>query len=373
VDNTNYSPLMLEAVVASRVLEPDPFVLVDVGCGLGLDPAWRLFGRYLHAHGFEPQVDECKRLARQEKNRNVQYHAAMVGLPDGDPFHLRKAENAEHEAYYDVFNRSSAWAGVAREAADDLPFEQTNDWQATELSNDKVGLGPFLDEHGVTSVDFVKIDTDGADLEVLLSFDEAIERESVLGFMVETPFYGSDSDTSNTFHNIDRLLKRHGFLLYNLSVNRYSRGALPARFALRMLAQTDTGQAMWGDLVFLRDAVGPGHERFGALTPTKLLKLACLYELFRVPDAAAELLVARRAEVEGLVDVDRMLDLLTPPLDGQQLGYREYLAAFAADPTRFYAPEQAPEPPPVEEQPEEPPPPVTAERESTVRRWLSRF
>jgi FkbM family methyltransferase len=349
VDNTNYSPEMLEAVVASGALDTDPFVLVDVGCGLGLDPAWRLFGRLLHAHGFDPQVQECERLAGLEKNANVHYHAALVGLPADHPVIVRR--RAETDLYFDPFGRSSATAGAAGE----LPFAETNDWRALELATETVGLAEFLRDRGVEQVDFVKVDTDGSDLDVLLSFEEAMEPSRVLGFMVETPFPGSASDTANSFHNIDGLLKRHGFLLYNLTVNRYTRSALPGRFVYRMMAQTTSGQPMWGDLIYLRDAVGPGWARFGELSPAKLLKLACLYELFQVPDCAAELLVARRAELAGLVDVDRMLDLLTPPLDGRRVGYREYVETFAEDPASFYPPDPASEAP-----------------ESAVRRWLSR-
>ena len=64
------------------------------------------------------------------------------------------------------------------------------------------------------------------------------------------------------------------------------------------------------------------------LAPRKLLKLACLYELFRLPDCAAELLLAFRAQLEGLLDVDHALDLLTPAIGGQPSSYAGYVAAF---------------------------------------------
>jgi hypothetical protein len=97
--------------------------------------------------------------------------------------------------------------------------------------------------------------------------------------------------------------------------------------------------------------------RFGDLTPVKLLKLACLYELFSVPDCAAEILVTHRDRLSPLVDVDRLLDLLTPPLDGRPVSYREYLDAFEQDPARFYPSPHEPEPPAPP-----PPPPTLAQR-----------
>ncbi len=336
MDNASYSPPMLLEIARGDALADDPFVLVDVGCGLGIDDAWRLF-RNLHAHAFDAQLGEIDRLRRQEKNPNVHYHAALVGLPADHPVARRRQELISEAAYFEPFGRTSAMAAVARAAVSgDATFYETNDWPRLELSTRTVGLADFLRSEGVDSVDFVKTDTDGGDLEVLLSFEDMIESSGVLGFMVETPFTGSADEAAHTFHNVDRFMKRHGFLLCALSVNRYSRAALPAQFQHSILAQTVTGQPMWGDAVYLREGSHPDHVRFGELSSTKLLKLACLYELFEAPDIAAEILVTHRELMSPIVDADRMLDQLTPPLHGKAMGYREYLAVFTDDPTQFY-------------------------------------
>jgi FkbM family methyltransferase len=328
---------MLRAIVKGTAFANDPFMLVDVGCGLGLDPAWRQFGAHLQAHAFDAQLVEIERLGREEKNPGVHYHAAMVGLPDDHPVVKRRRERMAEEAYFQPFGRTSTMTALNRASATGgVPFYETNDWSTLELATQKVSLAEFLKARGVQSVDFVKTDTDGGDLDVLLSFEDMIGSAGVLGFMVETMFTGSADESVHTFHNVDRLMKRHGFMLGAISVNRYSRAALPAPFTYAILAQTVTGQPLWGDLVYLRDGVHPDYVRFGELSPVKLLKLACLYELFLVPDCAAEILVTHRELLSPLVDVDRMLDLLTPPLDGRVVSYREYVAAFEQDPTRFY-------------------------------------
>ena len=364
MDNANYDPPMLLDIARGDALTRDPFVLVDVGCGLGIDDAWRRFSTHLHAHAFDPQLEEIERLQREEQNPNVHYHAALVGLPDAPP-------RVPDDAYFDPFGRTSTWAALVRSrAAADGPagLLETNDWPGRELAERKVGLSDFLHSHDVEHVDFVKIDTDGDDFDVILSFEEMIESSGVLGFMVEAPFGGSDSETVHTFHNVDRFMKRHGFLLCTLSVNHNSRAALPAPFKYPMLAQTTWGQVTWSDLVYLREGAHPGYVRFGELSPTKLLKLACLYELFQAPDCAAEILVTHREGLSPLVDVERLLDLLTPPLEGRVVTYREYLAAFEQDPTTFYPqPEPEPEPEP------EPPPPTPVQRaKHVVARALGR-
>jgi hypothetical protein len=106
----------------------------------------------------------------------------------------------------------------------------------------------------------------------------------------------------------------------------------------RVMAQTSYGQVMWGDLVYLRDGGSPNYVDFWGreLSATKLLKLACLYELFELPDCAVELLLRHEPNLSDLIDVRRALDLLTPPLDGREVSYDEYIATFQRDPYAFY-------------------------------------
>ena len=342
MDNANYTSALVRTVVESGALEQDPFVLIDVGCGLGIDDAWRVFGTHLHAHGIDPQLREIDRLRRAEHSDTVRYHAAFVGLPPDHPIRVRRIARVLEESYFEPFGRTSAWAAINRATESrERSFYETNDWPGEELTSETIGLADLLRREDVASVDFVKTDTDGGDLDVLLSFESMIAESGVLGFMVETPFTGSGDEGVHTFSNVDRLLKRHGFLLASLTVNRYSRAVLPAPFRHRIMAQTVWGQPQWGDLVYLRDAAHPDSGRFGALTATKVIKLACLYDLFGLPDCAVDTLLAHRSELEDLIDVDAALDILTPPLHGVQMTYREYLAAFEADPTLFYPPPEA--------------------------------
>jgi hypothetical protein len=90
MENVTTDPRAVRHVVASGALADDPFVLLDVGCALGIDPAWRHFGRYLVAHGFDPQVDECARPNVAETNPNIVYHPAFVGLPEEHPGHAAR-------------------------------------------------------------------------------------------------------------------------------------------------------------------------------------------------------------------------------------------------------------------------------------------
>ncbi len=335
MDNANYAPSFLPYLLSSGGLGGERFTLIDVGCSGGLDPLWRLFGGVLEAHGFDPQRGECARLQAAEALSHVHYHPYLVGLPKENPFLAKRAADEAARAPY----HASPWPRFSSVAAVERHAVQAQSQSIGEdLTAETISIDDFADRRGLRDIDFVKIDTDGFDLEAALSCERSIRSRGVLGFMIESPFTGGPAPTENSLHNIDRLMRSYGFTLFALSTNRYSRRHLPARFVYRIPAQTEAGQVAWGDAVYLRDAAASGYVEFfaGDLSVPKLLKLAALFELFRLPDCAAELLLSRRERLGGAIDEERALDLLTQSLMGQPRSYREHLRLFETDLDSFF-------------------------------------
>ena len=72
------------------------------------------------------------------------------------------------------------------------------------------------------------------------------------------------------------------------------------------------------------------------LSPHKLLKLACLFECFGLPDHAAELILSKSAKLNDLFDSQELLNVLAREVDSSIGSYSEYIEKFKADPTAFY-------------------------------------
>ena len=132
-------------------------------------------------------------------------------------------------------------------------------------------------------------------------------------------------------------LRELGFQIYSMEPFRYSRAALPGPFVYDMFAATHTGQLVWADVMFLRDLASPDCEgQFGfEITPERIIKTACLMELFGLQDCAAELLQARADLLT--YPINPLLDLLVPPYLGRQLSYRDYIAKFETDSVRAFS------------------------------------
>jgi FkbM family methyltransferase len=318
---------------------------VDIGCSGGIHPIWRQFGQRLRALGIDPNIAEIERLIKAETHDGIEYLAAFAGLAEDHPFAIKKRTAADWSR--SPWGRLSAYEAqmiLQARAAELTTDERTaaNLWRETELADvaKTIVVPDYMREHGISDFDFLKIDIDGKDYDVLNSFDDALEQFDVLGVGIEVCFFGSELDTDNTFHNTDRFLKARGFELFNMSQRHYSTTALPSKFVYHLPAATEVGRLLQGDAVYLRDLASPLYDamaqRMGA---QKLLNLACLFACFGLPDCAAELLVNRRGIVAKAGDVDAMLDLLAAQMQAESeapLSYKEWVGRFAEQDRMFY-------------------------------------
>lgn len=336
----------LSALVA-KSLKTEPFALVDVGCSGGIDPKWRVFEPHLKILGIDASEEECRRLTALENNAAAEYVAGFAGLPEGHPNRRKTSVAAIGDLIQPRFSymrtREIRQAWMARATHDERMRQ--NEWNMTALASatDTIVVPDLLGRRGWSDVDYVKIDIDGDDLEVLQSFEGHFEPLGVVAVQLEVMFIGSDSDLQHTFHNTDRFMRRQGFELLDLEVRRYSTRALPGPYIWPTPAETEFGRPFMGEAYYALDpAAVQGCGR--ALDAEKLAKLAAIFSLWNVPDMAAELLLAKRATFEPLFAVDPALDALAAqvqPLRRTPRSYADYLAEFERDSPAFYRPEGA--------------------------------
>lgn len=331
--------------VAAR-LRNYQFTVIDVGCSGGIDPIWRLFGSGLRAFGFDPNLEECRRLNAAETLHGVEYVPAFVGLRFDDPVIQRRGTRACIQR--NPWNRLAVAASIASRAArqPDMTNQELtaeNQWHRTALADPAAPLvvSEFLRDRAVDDVDLVKIDVDGPDFDILQGLSQTLDECRVLAVGLEVNFYGSHEATDHTFHNTDRFMRAHGFDLFNLTVRPYSMAALPARYRLTIPAQSESGRPLQGDALYLRDLGDPTRRAEAQLTysPDKLAKLTAIQACFGLYDCAAETLLTYREQLSGLLDVDHVLELLCAEAQRNgtsRLTYQEYMAAFDRDEAMFY-------------------------------------
>jgi hypothetical protein len=335
-----YAPVL---TYIAEVAPDREFTLVDIGCSGGIDPVWRRFGRRLRALAIDPNVEEIERLRSGETHRGIRYVSGFAGLPAEHPFARQK--HGQSDWGRNPWDRLSAAKSLEIMKSRTLSRSEmmaANLWPEMELADSSrlIVVPEYLLDNSVRSVDFVKIDIDGRDFDVLNSFDSALDSLGILGFGLEVNYHGSVSETDHTFHNTDRFMKARGFELFNLTVRRYSLATLPSKYLFDVPAQTEFGRPLQGDALYLRDLGSPEYQEIAVtLEPAKVLNLVCLFSAFNLPDCAAEIALHFRQRLSPLCDVDHVLDLLTEQAQGaaeKPLSYREYMERFEAQDALFF-------------------------------------
>ena len=317
--------------MSRRAFADDPLFVVDVGASGGVDGYWREFGDQFRAVGFDPLLTEVARL-NEGAGVGVHYEAAWVTC--------REPGTANGMPSTQFFQRTSAVR--AAEVADlDYAREIYNAGAPIELSTARIVLDEHFDHDDRNRIDFLKVDTDGGDFDVLRGAEEILRDGGVLGLAVEAQFHGPVGPEANLFSNIDPYLRGFGFGLFDLEVYRYSRSALPAEFALHVPAQTVTGQISWGEAIYFKDLGDPDYESMWSFQPSAvdIFKLMCLFEIFGLPDCAAELILKYRELLGDERTRTELLDMLAEDQAGTT--FADLHRRFEDDARRRFSPSSA--------------------------------
>lgn len=252
-----------------------PLVYVDCGARAGkLPKAFRAVGaQYV---GFEADAAECARLNASAPAWQ-RYVAAFLGE--------RKEPRTFHVTASAACSSLLAPNLPALEAFADLPaafsVERT-------IAVETVSLADALREADVGGVDFLELDTQGTELEILRG-SAGLLREQVLGVRVEVEFSPMYVDQP-LFADVDAFMRAQGFQLFDLARYRVRRSGLEARVPTR-------GQLLWGQALYLRDDRG--------LSEALACRLAVVAVLAGVPDYAYAIL--QRVAGKAVEEVLRLL------------------------------------------------------------------
>jgi FkbM family methyltransferase len=326
----NPSPLMTNHLVGElKAFRDDPVVILDVGARGGFNEEWSVFADQVRIYGFEPDEEECRRLVA-EAPAQVQYIPSALGRTSGMAT-LYEAKLAASTGLYE-----------SRMDYLDRLLNRDNGVTVGTHSIFVRSLDEALQEYGIGSIDFIKLDAEGAELDILQGGATCVGGKSLLGVLAEIRFH-QELNGSPTFADLDIYMREFGFRLYDLQFTRQSRMALPypgfSDYRLpsgeRFFAYTTRGQVQDGDGLYFRDLLLKANEPLLSETPPiGILKLCCLMELYSLNDSAAELVLATRAQIEKVADPGKLLDLLASGIAGQSVSYFDYI-------TKYFAPEPA--------------------------------
>ncbi len=336
--HVNYDPPMTRSLVEKGYFLGDRFRVVEVGVRGGADNCWDPLGDQIHVFGFEPDEEECRRLNEIYGNRVTAFPYAL-GSENGEAALISCSDFPSSSSTYG-YNPSLYSRLIVGEK-----FEGPRSLRSVTVRR----LDMLLEEQRIEQMDFLKMDAEGSEMDILLGAGALLDDESLLGVFTEVRFHPqyflqNEGRRPAVFSDLEAYLRDRGFFLYDLDLYRCSRRALPQPFLYDFIGRngdpypgpTIEGQVMSGDALFFRDPVGArlsGKE--ANQEPPSLAKLACLFEIFGLNDCAIELVLEFQDKFGKEHDCAELLDLLTPPVKGKKLSYSLHMESYRSDPRRF--------------------------------------
>ncbi len=222
--------------------------IIDVGARWGATSAWFRLPGLAKLYGFEPDAEECARLTAILDPKTDEFFPIALGSHDDEvTFHVT-AEPACSSIYPPSEWMRSRFPSLTEAMRPvrtiQVPTQRLDTW-ATEQQIDRV--------------DFIKLDTQGAELDILQGAEKTLGN--VLGIEAEVifnPLY----DGQPVFSDVDEFLRKHGFQLWRLdSLVHYaevpsmaSNGVVFQQYDhLRIESPAGGGRLVWGNAVYFRD------------------------------------------------------------------------------------------------------------------------
>jgi hypothetical protein len=184
----------------------------------------------------------------------------------------------------------------------------------------------------VDRCDCLKIDTDGFDLRVLHGAEGMFARSKPLVILMEANMLGDARYGESSLTGITDFLRSYDYTWLDISVERYSRAALPQKFRYSMTASTERGPIGFCDATYVDDPLSrPGKlTEWLANGTMRAKKLLALYDILGFPDCAAELILAlsRHPDSADAGDWPALLTVLDPDYHARMTRFREDPMSF---------------------------------------------
>ncbi len=232
----------------------DRLAIIDVGCRWGFEAHIYDPDIPFDYWGFDPDEKECARLASKAPE-NYSFIATCLGSAQQDSVVFNTKEPACSSLYRPVEFYSQN-------------YKFMSDTECTDVSKTKITrLDSWCKENSVDRIDYLKIDTQGSELEIIRGCGALLN--SVVALDVEVQFNPMYENVP-PFWQIDSALRQAGLVLYNFETlchydtptsHQTSNNLRVAFDSIENSVPMGSGQLFWGDAFYVRDSLLPINRK----------------------------------------------------------------------------------------------------------------
>lgn len=302
---------MSEYVITKLLYEygliEDNLKIIDCGARGASFEAWHSIADRLTIHGFDPDEDECLRLNKEAVANGLDYHyypLLIAGKTESRNLYL--TNEVSSCSLYEPDNILISRYRQRFATGEMICTLDTVGYRETKVDLQTRSLDEWALQEGLYDFDFIKLDVQGAELEVIKGASMILKY--VVGINVEvwfTPLYKRQP----LYAEIDTEVRSKNFDFFTFYI--YDAGQFVGRMASPVsFTKIDTitdrkrvGQLVTADGLYLRDPI-----RNHPIPIKKLLKLICFAELCHQIEYSFELLkhlallVAESQEVSATIN-----------------------------------------------------------------------
>jgi FkbM family methyltransferase len=300
----------LSNLILNSLLKDREMLMIDCGAWGGSFGEWESIADHLIIYGFDPDVGECARLNgdSKAKGQNRRYYPLVLG---GKNEHGRDFYVTNQELSNSLLRPNESLIRRYRGSFNGTTVGTTETVGIKKIIKvDTVTLDTWAQTYGISDMDFIKLDVQGAELEILSGGKKLLDQS--IGTLVEVWFDPIYHELP-LFRDIDHFLRGQGFTFFSFHVYNSTqfvgRTTSPVSFdrAKTHWEQKLAGQLITADALYLRDPIGTAIPNI-LHTPEKLLKLACLAEMCGQIEYAFEVLSYAKAIVQDQDSVRRIIE-----------------------------------------------------------------
>lgn len=234
---------------------------------------WDIFAPNLTIYGFDADLDACEKANADLEQRQINWTEKHIPLALGKSVGESTLYVTHNPMCSSLYQPNEPFMSRFKDLVELAGLDFTLEIETTTLD-------AFCSQESVEAIDFLQIDVQGADLQVLEGASQILK--TVLGIQIEVEFSPLYQDQP-LFADVDSHLRARDFSLFDIYTARRGRRQSP------LVSAAHPGQLLWGDAFYLCDLLQP-TEMVHDKSPAQIFKLACVADALDFPDYALELL-----------------------------------------------------------------------------------